>query len=153
MENNMFVTIAGIVAVTAIGCITYFHVVDSNNSKEIVSRAIERGLDPMTASCAANIATNNRDIRSTCEKMSIIKGKSNDWNFYFCIYFDRIGSLHWRTNRYYLVSEHTVPCPCHPIHVRNLGSCLCFVRWSLWNRSYKQKIMLDINPKIRYNIY
>jgi hypothetical protein len=75
MENNMFVTIAGIVAVTAIGCVTYFHVIDSNNSKEIVSRAIERGLDPMTASCAANIATNNRDIRSTCEKMSIIKGK------------------------------------------------------------------------------
>ena len=75
MENNMLITIAGIVAVTAIGCVTYSHVVDSNNSKEIVSRAIERGLDPMTASCDANIATNKRDIRSTCEKMSIIKGK------------------------------------------------------------------------------
>jgi hypothetical protein len=76
MENsNIFVTIAGIVAVTAIGCFTYSHVVDSNNNKEIVSRAIERGLDPMTASCAANIATNNKEIRSTCEKISIIKGK------------------------------------------------------------------------------
>lgn len=76
MDNfNILYTIIGIVAVTAIGCVTYSHVTDSNNSKEIVSRAIERGLDPMVASCAANVATNNRDVRSTCEKVNIIKGK------------------------------------------------------------------------------
>jgi hypothetical protein len=72
---NILSTIIGIVAVAAIGCFTYAHVIDSNNSKEIVSRAIERGLDPMVASCAAQVATNSRDVRSTCEKVNIIKGK------------------------------------------------------------------------------
>jgi tryptophan synthase alpha subunit len=73
--ENVFVTIAGIVLVTLIGCMTYFNVIESNNNKEIVTRAIERGIDPVVASCAANINTSSRDIRSTCEKVSIIKGK------------------------------------------------------------------------------
>lgn len=74
-SSNVFVTAAAIVVIAVSGCITYFNVVDSNNSKEIVSRAIERGMDPMQASCAANISTNSRDVRATCEKMAIIKGK------------------------------------------------------------------------------
>ena len=74
-HDNVFVTIACIVLVTLFGCITYFNVIESNNSKEIVTRAIERGIDPVIASCAANINTGNKDIRSTCEKVNIIKGK------------------------------------------------------------------------------
>jgi hypothetical protein len=76
MDNsNVFVSAAAIVIIAVSGCITYSNIVDSNNNKEIVSRAIERGMDPVQASCAANISTNSRDIRSTCEKMAIIKGK------------------------------------------------------------------------------
>lgn len=74
-EVNIFITIAGIVAITGIGCLSYTHVTDSNNNKEIVSRAIERGIDPITAACAANLATGNKDIRNSCEKAQIIKGK------------------------------------------------------------------------------
>ena len=73
-NNNVLITALAIVFMTVAGCATYFHVVDSNNNKEIVVRAIERGLDPVQASCAANIATSSRDVRSTCEKMAIIKG-------------------------------------------------------------------------------
>lgn len=75
MEQNVFYTILGIVCVTAIGCVTYFAVVDSNNSKEIVTRAIERGVDPLVAACSANVTTGSKDVRSTCEKINIIKGK------------------------------------------------------------------------------
>ena len=75
-ENNTISTIAGIVAVALIGSLTYFHVVDSNNNKEIITRAIERGLDPISAACASKIGTHSSaDIRATCEKMAIIKGK------------------------------------------------------------------------------
>lgn len=74
-DFNIFTTIAGICIITGISCVTYTHVVDSNNNKEIVSRAIERGIDPITAACAANLATGNKDIRNSCEKAQIIKGK------------------------------------------------------------------------------
>ncbi len=73
--NNVLVTAAAIVIISVAGCLTYLNVVDSNNNKEIVSRAIERGMDPLQASCAANISTNSKDIRTTCEKLAIIKGK------------------------------------------------------------------------------
>jgi hypothetical protein len=73
--NNVLVTAAAIVIISVAGCVTYLNVVDSNNNKEIVSRAIERGMDPLQASCAANISTNSKDIRTTCEKLAIIKGK------------------------------------------------------------------------------
>ena len=76
MDNqNVFWTILGIVTITVSCCITYFAVVDSNNSKEIVSRAIERGIDPVVAACAAQVTTGNQSVRSTCEKVQIIKGK------------------------------------------------------------------------------
>lgn len=76
MDNqNVFWTIAGIVVITVSCCITYFNVTDSNNSKEIVSRAIERGVDPVVAACAAQVTTGNHNVRSTCEKVQIIKGK------------------------------------------------------------------------------
>lgn len=74
-NKNILYTICGIVALMAIGCVTYESVVNSNNNKEIVTRAIERGLDPVTAACASQISTGNKDIRSTCEKLAIIKGK------------------------------------------------------------------------------
>lgn len=74
-ESNMFIAVLGIVATTFIGCVTYFYVVDSNNSKDIVNAAIARGVDPVTAACASQLTTNSRDVRSTCEKASLIKGK------------------------------------------------------------------------------
>lgn len=74
-EGNMFISVLGIILTTLIGCVTYFNVVDSNNSKEIVNAAIARGIDPSVAACAAQLSTQNRDVRSTCEKMAIIKGK------------------------------------------------------------------------------
>ncbi len=74
-NHNVFVTALAIVIMTVTGCLTYFNVVDSNNNKEIVSRAIERGGDPIQAACAASISTSQRDVRATCEKMAIIKGK------------------------------------------------------------------------------
>ena len=72
---NWFIAVTGVVLTVLIGSITYYSVVDSNNSKEIVTRAIERGLDPTTAACASKLSTNNRDVRNTCEKMAIVKGK------------------------------------------------------------------------------
>lgn len=75
-NTNIIATISGIVAVTLVGSITYFQVVSNNNNKEIVTRAIERGLDPTTAACASRIGSNSTaDIRATCEKLAIIKGK------------------------------------------------------------------------------
>ena len=74
-NHNILYTICGIVFVMLIGSLTYEGVVQSNNNKEIVTRAIERGLDPVTAACAGQISTSNKDVRSTCEKVSIIKGK------------------------------------------------------------------------------
>lgn len=74
-EGNLFISVTGIVLTTLIGCMTYFNVVESNNSKEIVNAAIARGVDPVVAACASQLSTNNRDVRATCEKMSIIKGK------------------------------------------------------------------------------
>lgn len=74
-NNNILYTICGIAFVALIGCLTYENIVESNNNKEIVTRAIERGLDPVTAACAGKISTSNRDLRATCEKLAIIKGK------------------------------------------------------------------------------
>lgn len=74
-NNNILYTICGIGFMTFIGCLTYLEVVESNNNKEIVTRAIERGLDPVTAACAGQISTKSKDLRSTCEKLAIIKGK------------------------------------------------------------------------------
>lgn len=74
-ETNVFIGVMGIVFTTLIGCLTYYNVVESNNAKEIVSRAIERGVDATTAACAAQLTTNSKDVRSTCEKIAIIKGK------------------------------------------------------------------------------
>lgn len=74
-SENVFVTSAAIVIIVIAGCMTYSSVIDSNNSKEIVSRAIERGMDPVQASCAAAINSSQRDVRATCEKFAIIKGK------------------------------------------------------------------------------
>jgi hypothetical protein len=74
-NNNILYTICGIGFMTLIGCLTYEGVVQSNNNKEIVTRAIERGLDPVTAACAGQISTGNKDLRATCEKLAIIKGK------------------------------------------------------------------------------
>ena len=74
-NNNILYTICGIVFMTVIGCLTYQEIVESNNNKEIVTRAIERGLDPVTAACAGQISSKNKDLRSTCEKLAIIKGK------------------------------------------------------------------------------
>lgn len=73
--TNVFITAFAIVIIAVSGCITYYNVVESNNSKEIVSRAIERGIDPVQASCASKLSTNSKDVRNTCEKMAIIKGK------------------------------------------------------------------------------
>ena len=73
-ENNLTTTIGGICIIVLIGCYAYFGVVESNNSKEIVVKAIERGLDPITAACAGQISTSSKDVRNTCEKMAIIKG-------------------------------------------------------------------------------
>lgn len=74
-DSNILTTVTGIVAITLIGSISYVSVVDSSNSKEIVTAAIARGLDPTAAACAGQIATTSRDVRSTCEKLAIIKGK------------------------------------------------------------------------------
>jgi hypothetical protein len=74
-ETNMFIGVMGIVFTTLIGCLTYYSVVESNNAKEIVSRAIERGVDTTAAACAAQLTTNSREVRSTCEKAALIKGK------------------------------------------------------------------------------
>jgi len=74
-ETNVFVSVAGIVLAFLIGGMTYYHVVDSNNAKDIVTRAIERGMDPVMAACAANINAQSDKIRSTCEKIAIVKGK------------------------------------------------------------------------------
>lgn len=74
-ETNWVVAVAGIVVTVLIGCVTYFNVIDSNNSKDIVTRAIERGIDPTAAACAAQVSTTSKDVRSTCEKYAITKGK------------------------------------------------------------------------------
>lgn len=74
-ESNIPVTVAGIVAIALIGSISYVMITESNNSKEIVTAAIARGIDPLAAACAGKIATGNHDIRGTCEKLAIIKGK------------------------------------------------------------------------------
>jgi hypothetical protein len=74
-ELNVVVSVGGIVLSILISGMTYYNVVDSNNNKEIVTRAIERGNDPVSAACAANINTGNGQVRSTCEKLAIIKGK------------------------------------------------------------------------------
>lgn len=74
-NKNILYTICGIVLLMLIGSVTYESIVESNNNKEIVTRAIERGLDPVTAACAGQISTKNKDLRSTCEKIAIIKGK------------------------------------------------------------------------------
>ena len=74
-ESNMFISVLGIIATTLIGCVTYYNVIESNNSKEIVNAAIARGIDPTVAACASQLSTGNKDVRSTCEKMAIIKGK------------------------------------------------------------------------------
>lgn len=74
-DFNWLISIFGIVLTVLISCITYYNVIDSNNSKEIVNAAIARGIDPVVAACASHLSTNNRDVRATCEKMSIIKGK------------------------------------------------------------------------------
>jgi hypothetical protein len=73
---NVGLTVIGAVIIAIGGCITYYNVIDSNNTKEIVTKAIERGVDPLTAACATQIAgQNNGQARSTCEKIAIIKGK------------------------------------------------------------------------------
>jgi hypothetical protein len=74
-DTNILATVAGIVAITLIGSFAYVNIVDSNNSKEIVTAAIARGLDPVAAACAGQISTASKDVRSTCEKLAIIKGK------------------------------------------------------------------------------
>lgn len=71
----VFVAVTGLVLASLIGGMTYYEVVDSNNNKEMVVRAIERGVDPVTAACAANLNSRSPNIRSTCEKIAIIKGK------------------------------------------------------------------------------
>jgi hypothetical protein len=74
-EVNVLVSVGGIVLSILISGMTYYNVVDSNNNKEIVTRAIERGNDPVAAACAANINSRDGAVRATCEKMAIIKGK------------------------------------------------------------------------------
>lgn len=74
-ETNWIVSVAGIVVTVLIGCVTYENVVASNNAKEIVTRAIERGIDPTAAACASQLSTSNKDVRNTCEKLAIVKGK------------------------------------------------------------------------------
>ena len=74
-SNNVFVTAAAIVAMTVAGCLTYFNVVDSNNNKEIVTRAIERGNDPIAAACAANLGNQSKDVKNTCEKLTLMRNK------------------------------------------------------------------------------
>lgn len=73
-EHNLTITIGGICIIALIGCLSYQSVVESNNSKEIVVKAIERGIDPITAACAGQVSTGSKEIRNTCEKLAIIKG-------------------------------------------------------------------------------
>jgi hypothetical protein len=73
--ESIFITAISAVVITVSGCMTYYNVIDSNNTKEIVTKAIERGIDPVAAACATQITSNNDKSRSTCEKLAIIKGK------------------------------------------------------------------------------
>lgn len=71
--DNLFITALAVVIITISGCFTYVNITNSNNSKEIVTRAIERGLDPVLASCATKIDSDSF-TRGTCEKYFISKG-------------------------------------------------------------------------------
>jgi glutamine amidotransferase PdxT len=74
--ESIFVTAISAVIITVAGCMTYYNVIESNNTKDIVTKAIERGIDPVAAACASQITSSNNDkARSTCEKLAIIKGK------------------------------------------------------------------------------
>lgn len=74
-HNNVLISAAAMVLMTLAGCLTYFHVVDSNNNKEVVTRAIERGNDPISAACAASLSNSSKDMKTTCEKLALIRDK------------------------------------------------------------------------------
>lgn len=74
-ENNFwafFWSAVSIVIITITGSVTYFNVTEVNNQASVVTKAIERGLDPVSAACAANILTPS--TRNTCEKYFLIRG-------------------------------------------------------------------------------
>lgn len=71
--DNLFISALAIVIIVIAGSVTYYNVVENNNAKEIVTRAIERGLDPVVANCATKVDSDTF-TRSTCEKYFIIKG-------------------------------------------------------------------------------